>query len=341
MPTNIPQQPIHPQLQSVFDWIDAHRDEAIADLQTLVRQESVSAQRRGLEECADLVVRLMHADGLPAEAYPTPDGPPCVIGHLPSGQSEKTLLCYAHYDVQPPEPLDKWIDPPYSAAIRDGRMWGRGTTDNKSGVMAFIKAAKAWLQIAGEAPVGLKFITEGEEEIGSIHLGPFIEANPELVRADAMHCLDGGVHPSAMVPDIDLGLKSVMFVELIARGANDDIHSLNAPLLPQPAWDLVRALNTLVDENRHPVPTAGTKDCGSWAKKKSPSSKRTPVASTWTSSKEEWGIEQFALEREGVEALQGHALRTHRQHRRSHRRLPRTSKTIVPNEAARMDFTSA
>lgn len=134
---------IHPQLQAVFDWIDAHREEAIADLQTLVRQESVSAQRRGLEECADLVVRLMHADGLPAHAYPTPGGPPCVIGYLPSAQSEKTLLCYAHYDVQPPEPLDKWIDPPYSAAIRDGRMWGRGATDNKSGVMAFIKAAKA------------------------------------------------------------------------------------------------------------------------------------------------------------------------------------------------------
>lgn len=331
---------IHPQLQAVFDWIDAHREEAIADLQTLVRQESVSAQRRGLEECADLVVRLMHADGLPAHAYPTPGGPPCVIGYLPSAQSEKTLLCYAHYDVQPPEPLDKWIDPPYSAAIRDGRMWGRGATDNKSGVMAFIKAAKAWLQIAGEAPVGLKFITEGEEEIGSIHLGPFIEANPELVRADAMHCLDGGVHPSAMVPDIDLGLKSVMFVELIARGANADIHSLNAPLLPQPAWDLVRALNTIVDENRRILIPGWYEGLWELGEEENEQLEENARRLDMDKLKEEWGIEQFALGREGVEALKARAYEpTANIAGLTAGYQGLGSKTIVPNEArAKMDF---
>ncbi len=231
-------------------WIDEHVDEAIADLQKLVQQPSISAQGIGLDECADLVVEMMHADGLPATAYELAGGPPCVIGHVPSASSSKTLLAYAHYDVQPPEPVEKWTYPPFGAVVDKGRLWGRGATDNKSGVLAFMKGAKAWLQTRGELPVGVKFFTEGEEEIGSIHLGPFIEANPELVRADAMHCLDGGVDPSAMTPDIDLGLKSVLFIELVARGANADIHSLNAPLVPQPAWELVRALNTLVDANR-------------------------------------------------------------------------------------------
>ena len=95
---------IDSRLQAAFDWIDAHRDEAIADLQRLVQQPSVSAQKIGLEACADLVVEIMHADGLDAKAHPLPGGPPCVFGHLPSDLSPKTLLAYAHYDVQPPEP---------------------------------------------------------------------------------------------------------------------------------------------------------------------------------------------------------------------------------------------
>lgn len=103
---------LHPELQAAFDWIDAHRDEAIADLQRFVQQPSVSAQNVGLEECAALVVELMHKDGLDATAYPIDGGPPCVIGHMPSASSDKTMLAYAHYDVQPVEPLDKWTYPP-------------------------------------------------------------------------------------------------------------------------------------------------------------------------------------------------------------------------------------
>ncbi len=294
-------------LQSVFDWIDAHRQEAIVDLQRLVQQPSVSAQKIGLDECAQLTVDLMHNDGLDATAYPTPDGPPCVIGHMPSPSSNKTLLAYAHYDVQPVEPVEKWTYPPYSAHIAEGRLWGRGATDNKSGVLAFVKAAKAWLQTTGELPVGVKFIFEGEEEIGSIHLGPFIEANPELVQADAMHCLDGGVHPSAMTPDIDLGLKSVLFFELIARGANADIHSLNAPLVPQPAWELLRALNTLVDENRRVLIDGWYEGLWELGDEEMEQLEANAQRLDLNSLKQEWGIEEFALGREGVEALKARA----------------------------------
>ncbi len=331
---------VPPALQSVFDWIDAHREEAIVDLQRLVRQPSVSAQKIGLEECAQLTVELMHGDGLDATAYPTPGGPPCVIGYLPGPSGAKTLLAYAHYDVQPVEPVEKWTYPPYSAQLAGGRLWGRGATDNKSGLLAFVKAAKAWLQTAGGPPVNVKFIFEGEEEIGSVHLGPFIEANPELVRADAMHCLDGGVHPSAMVPDIDLGLKSVLFVELVARGANADIHSLNAPLLPQPAWDLVRALNTLVDENRRVLIDGWYEGLWELGDEEMEQLEANARRLDLNSLKEEWGIEEFALGREGVEALRARAYEpTCNIAGLTSGYQGAGSKTIVPNEArAKLDM---
>ena len=328
------------ELQAVFDRIDAQRDRAIADLQRLVQQPSVSAQNIGLNECADLVVALMHEEGLDATAYSLAGGPHCVIGAMPSGRSERTLLCYAHYDVQPVEPVELWTYPPYGGTIDRGRMWGRGATDNKSGVMAFIKAASAWRDVAGDVPVSLKFITEGEEEIGSIHLGPFIEANPELVRADAMHCLDGGVDPSVLVPDIDLGLKSVLFVELVARGANADIHSLNAPLVPQPAWELVRALNSLVDANRHILIDDWYEGLWEIGDEEREQLEANAARLDLDELKAGWGITEFALGREGIAALQARAYEPtcNIAGLTSGYQGP-GSKTIVPNEArAKLDF---
>lgn len=331
---------IAPELRAAFAWIDEHVDEAIADLQKLVQQPSISAQGIGLDECADLVVEMMHADGLPATAYELEGGPPCVIGHVPSASSSKTLLAYAHYDVQPPEPVEKWTYPPFGAVVDKGRLWGRGATDNKSGVLAFLKGAKAWLQTRGELPVGVKFFTEGEEEIGSIHLGPFIEANPELVRADAMHCLDGGVDPSAMTPDIDLGLKSVLFIELVARGANADIHSLNAPLVPQPAWELVRALNTLVDANRRILIDGWYEGLWELGEEELEQLEANASRLDLNKLKQEWGIEKFALGRDGVEAIKARAYEPtcNIAGLTSGYQGP-GSKTIVPNEArAKLDM---
>jgi acetylornithine deacetylase/succinyl-diaminopimelate desuccinylase-like protein len=331
---------IHPELQAAFDWIDAHRAEAIADLQRLVQQKSVSAQNIGLEECASLVVEMMHADSLDAAAYPLDGGPPCIIGHMPSRSNSKTLLAYAHYDVQPEDPVDKWSYPPYGGVIDKGRLWGRGATDNKSGVLAFTKGAKAWLQTRGSLPVGVKFIIEGEEEIGSIHLGPFIAANPELVRADAMHCLDGGVDPSSMVPDIDLGLKSVLFVELVAHGANADIHSLNAPLLPSPAWDLVRALNSLMDANRRILIDGWYEGLWQLGDEEMEQLAANAARLDLNKLKAEWGIDQFALGRDGVDALRARAYEpTCNIAGLTAGYQGPGSKTIVPNEArAKLDM---
>jgi len=327
-------------LKQVFEWIDAHRDEAIEDLQRLCRQPSISAQKIGLEECAQLVVNIMDENGLKAEAHPLNGGPPCVIGLEPSSNNSKVMLAYAHYDVQPPEPLDKWIDPPFSATIRDGRLWARGATDNKSGVLAFVKAARAFKQTIGELPVSVRFMFEGEEEIGSPHLGEFVQTHPELFAADAMHCLDGGVNASEDVPEVELGLKSVFYVELIARGSTRDVHSLNAPLVPQPAWELVRALNTLVDENRK-ILIDGWYD-GIWqlGEEEENLLRENAERLDLDKVKEDLGIGEFALGRTGYEALKA------REYEPTCNICGLTSgyqgpgsKTIVPNEArVKIDF---
>jgi acetylornithine deacetylase/succinyl-diaminopimelate desuccinylase-like protein len=331
---------IVPELQKVFDWIDSHRDEMLRDLQSLVRQPSVSAQKLGLEDCANLVVDLMQRDGLDARAYPLAGGPPVVIGNMPGLVSQKTMAAYAHYDVQPPEPLDKWHYPPFGAEIDRGRLWGRGATDNKSGVLAFIKAVKAWIQVGGGLPVGIRFIFEGEEEIGSPHLGPFVQSHPQLFSADAMHCLDGWINASELAPEIDLGLKSVLYVELVARGAKMDLHSLNAPLVPQPAWELVRALNTLVDENRH-IRIEGWYE-GLWELGEEEQSQLEENAHRLDLNllKKEWGIPEFALGRDGIEAIRARAYEPtcNIAGLTSGYQGP-GSKTIVPCEArAKIDF---
>jgi len=329
-------------LEAVFAHIDAHADEYIADLQAFVRQPSISAQNIGLRECATLVRDMMHRDGLPAQFQELEEGPPVIFGELRSKQQgKKTMLCYSHYDVQPPEPIEAWsYGGPWSAEIVDGVMYGRGSTDNKSGVMAFNKAAKAFLAVRGDVPVNLKFLIEGEEEIGSPNLGPWVEKHKELLAADGMHCLDGSVDASRGVPDIDLGLKSVLFVELVARGAKTDVHSLNFPLLPSPVWDLVHALNTIMDRNRRILIEDWYE--GLWQLDAADEQQLVDKAARVDLGdlKAEWGIEQFALGRDGVDAIRA---RTYEPTANIQGIIAGYNgpgkKTIVPSEArVRLDF---
>jgi len=330
------------ELQDVFDYIDANAQEYIEDLQTLVRQPSISAQGVGLRECADLVLNMMHRDGLDAHLHELDNGgPPVITGHITTTKSKKTMLAYSHYDVQPPEPLDAWThDGPWSAKIVDGYMYGRGCSDNKSGVLAFNKAAKALLNVKGELPVNLKFIIEGEEEIGSVNLGPWVEKNTELLEADGMHCLDGPNDSSTDLPDVDLGLKSVLFAEFIAKGANADIHSLNFPLLPSPIWDLVKALNTILDDNRRILIDGWYDGLYELQDEDYEILQDKLDRVDLDDMRAEWGIEEFAMGRDGMDA---HVARNYE---------PTAniagivggytgpgSKTIVPNEArVKMDF---
>mgnify|MGYP006089093297 CR=1 FL=1 len=328
-------------MKDIYDYIDKNAQEYIADLQSLIQQPSISAQNIGLHECANFVKNAMHKDNLPAELYDVPGGPPLVFGHLKSSQSKKTLLCYSHYDVQPPEPIEEWSHGgPWSGAIVDNIIYGRGATDNKGGLLAFNKAAKAFLEVRGEVPLNLKFFYEGEEEIGSVHLGPWVEKNKELLAADGMHCLDGSVDSFAKVPEVELGLKSVLFIELTARGGKKDIHSLNFPLVPSAPWELVHALSTIMDRNRKilikdwydGLYELGEEELNLIEEKNS----RVDL----NVLKEEFGIENFVLNREGKDAIRARTYEptANIQGMVSGYTGPGT-KTIVPSEAkVRLDF---
>jgi acetylornithine deacetylase/succinyl-diaminopimelate desuccinylase-like protein len=238
-------------MRDIYHWIDDHREEIVAELQELLRQPSISAQQIGLEECAALLRRQVVQDGLAnARLLPVAGGPPIVYAtERAVDPAAKTLLCYSHYDVQPPEPLELWIDPPFSAAIRDNVIYARGATDNKSGALAFVRAAQAFREVRGGPPVNLVFLCEGEEEVGSPHLARWVADNRELCQCDASIGLDGGVNRTSFKPEIHLGIKAILAIELRVKSHGIDFWSGRAQLMKaqSASWRLVHCLGTMFD----------------------------------------------------------------------------------------------
>jgi acetylornithine deacetylase/succinyl-diaminopimelate desuccinylase-like protein len=219
----------------------------LTDLMTLIAQPSISAQDIGIRECADLFAGLLRHAGLGVRLMPTAHHP-MIYAETPPISGRPTLLVYGHYDVQPPDPLEEWISPPFSPVVRDGRIFGRGAGDNKGQILAQIAAVRAWMRTAGDTPVNVKFLIEGEEEIGSPHLDAFVAANRELLAADLVYTSDGPVHDDAH-PQIVYGVRGMLLVELRARGANHDLHSGNwGGVAPNPAWTMVQLLATMRNE---------------------------------------------------------------------------------------------
>lgn len=234
-------------LEEIYNYVEANSEKSIKDLIRLVKQPSVSAKKEGLKECAEIVEEMLKEVGLSTKVIPEKEGNPVVFGEIKGKKAKKTLLFYDHYDVQPPELLEEWICDPFNPLMRDGKIYGRGVSDNKGDFVSRLKAVEAFLDTEGSLPVNIKFLVEGEEEIGSIHLQEVIEKNKELFSADAAIWEFGGTDRHGR-PRICLGLKGVLSVELRAKGASRDVHSSNAPLIPNPAWRLVWALSTLKNE---------------------------------------------------------------------------------------------
>jgi acetylornithine deacetylase/succinyl-diaminopimelate desuccinylase-like protein len=227
----------------INNYLDTHLDNSITELSRLVAQPSVSAQKWGLNECADLVADMLHARGFDVQIMPT-DGAPVVFGER-SGRSDKTLLIYNHYDVQPPEPLDLWDNPPFEPSLRDGKLYGRGVADDKGPIVSRLLAIDALLEQDGELPCNIKFIIEGEEETSSVHLHDFVEHNQELLAADACIWEFGGVDHRE-TPMQYLGLRGICYVELSVETAKVDTHSgTGGSIFPNAAWRLVWALRSL------------------------------------------------------------------------------------------------
>src|SRR5512133_1740171 len=159
-------------------YLEQNLDKSLDELSRLVAQPSVGAQNLGLRECAALVAEMLKARGFNVRIMET-TGAPVVFGER-KGKSDKTLLIYNHYDVQPPEPLELWETLPFEPSLRDGKLYGRGVSDDKGHIAARLFAIDSILAADGELPCNIKFVIEGEEETASVNLYKFVVDNQEL-----------------------------------------------------------------------------------------------------------------------------------------------------------------
>ena len=244
----------------INDTVDTQMDGLISDLQALIRQPSISAKKQGLIECANLISQIMYNAGINSEVlyldYASNDDdekdtiPPIVYGEVKSKTNPggKTILFYNHYDVQPVEPVELWEADPFSGKVDGNSIFGRGAADDKGELITRIKAVEYFLKKTGDIPCNVKFIVEGEEEIGSRHIEQYLTKYKQKLACDAIIWEFGYVDEKNR-PIISLGMKGLLYVELIAKGPSRDAHSSLAVLIENPAWLLIRALNTLCEVN--------------------------------------------------------------------------------------------
>lgn len=229
----------------VQSYLDHHPHEAQNLLEKLTAQPSVAAQNLGMAEAAHLVETLLRQAGFQTRQLHVPGAPPFVYGEQ-KGKSPFTLLLYNHYDVQPPEPLELWQSDPFAPTVRDGKLYGRGVSDNKGEIASRLAALLALRAVHGQLPITIRWIIEGEEEIGSPHFGEMAAQYADLLKADA--CLwEGTGFDHEDRPSIALGTKGLLYVQLDVQGTGVDAHSGAAPYLPSAAWRLVQALNAIKD----------------------------------------------------------------------------------------------
>jgi len=233
------------------DYLQRNRDRHLEQLKELLRIPSVSsssAHREDMAAAARWVAEALRRAGLEHVRVMETGGHPVVYGDWLHAPGKPTALVYGHYDVQPPEPMDRWETPPFEPAIRDGKIYARGATDDKAQFFLHIRAVEALLAADGGLPVNLKFCIEGEEEIASPHLPAFLERNRELLAADLVVLSDGPML-GRDTPSICVGLRGLCGFELTVRGPAADLHS---GLYGGGVANPIAALAELLASMRHP-----------------------------------------------------------------------------------------
>lgn len=245
--------------ESVGAAVDSEMKGLISDLQTLIRQPSISAKKQGLTECAVLVFQIMVRAGIRSEVLKLSPHEsdqkkeaiaPIVYGEVKSKMNPdaKTILFYNHYDVQPVEPVEFWDSDPFSGKVEGNYIYGRGSADDKGELITRIKAVEYFVKKTGDVPCNIKFIVEGEEEIGSVNIEKYLSKYKHKLAADGV-IWEFGYVDEKNKPIISLGMKGLLYVELIAKGPSQDVHSSLAVLIENPAWRLIQALNTIRSTN--------------------------------------------------------------------------------------------
>ena len=281
--------------------VDSHMEDLISDLQTLIKQPSVSAKNEGIEDCAKLVQKLLKKSGISSEILKLKKNvAPIVYGEVKSKQNpKKTLLFYNHYDVQPAEPFDLWDYPPFSGTRKGNKIFGRGATDDKGELITRIKAVEASLKATGDVPCNIKFVIEGEEETGSAHIEEYLKKYKKKFSSDGV-IWEFGYVDAKNRPIIGLGMKGLLFVELSVKESIRDVHSSLAVLIKNPAWRLIEAVSTLRDSKGKILIKDWYKEVTPFSKKDLELIKEEPFDENVF--KKEFGIRSFVGNKKGMDA---------------------------------------
>jgi acetylornithine deacetylase/succinyl-diaminopimelate desuccinylase-like protein len=235
------------------EYQEKNKDRFLNEMLDLLRIPSVSAKtehKPDMQKCAEAVKKSLLAAGCDkAEVMPT-DGHPAVFGEKITDPTKPTVLVYGHYDVQPPDPLELWNSGPFDPIIKDGKVYARGSADDKGQFYMHVKALETLVQTKSMT-TNIKFLIEGEEEIGSPNLGKFVAANKQLLKADVILISDSSLL-SMENPSLDIGVRGLSYIEVEVTGANRDLHSgTYGGAVANPITILAKMIAACHDENNH------------------------------------------------------------------------------------------
>ena len=233
-------------------FLDQHEDRLLAELQEWLRIESIStlSECRGeVRRAAEWAVGRLERIGFPEVSLIDTGGHPLVYGEWGGIEGQPTLLVYGHYDVQPVDPLEEWATPPFDPVIKDGNIYCRGASDDKSQVFLVLAALEAWIETAGAPPVNIKVLLEGEEEAGGQGIGRFVPEAKDRLRADGALICDTHMLGENQ-PSLVCGLRGIIYTEISMSGAAGDLHSgTYGGVAPNPVHALCILISRLKGED--------------------------------------------------------------------------------------------
>ncbi len=237
-----------------MNYYEQHHDSYLEGLKTFLRIPSISTlseHKPDIQRAADFVRRELEKAGLQQAQLIEGEGNPLVYAEWLGAAGKPTLLFYGHYDVQPPDPLDEWKSPPFEPDIRNNNIYARGSADDKGQTYILIKAVEGLLKQHGRLPINVKFLIEGEEEVGGEHIEAYVASKPARLKADAAVICDTEMFAPEL-PTICVGLRGIIYGELVVEGANHDLHSgVYGGAAPNPIMALAEILTALKDREGH------------------------------------------------------------------------------------------
>jgi acetylornithine deacetylase/succinyl-diaminopimelate desuccinylase-like protein len=237
-----------------MNYFEQHHQEYLEGLKTFLRIPSISTlseHKPDIQKAAEFVKTELEKAGLQQAQLIEGQGNPLVYAEWLGAPGKPTILFYGHYDVQPPDPLDEWRSPPFEPSIRNDNIYARGSADDKGQTYILIKAVEGLLKQHGRLPVNVKFLIEGEEEVGGEHIEGYVASKPALIKADAAVICDTEMFAPEL-PTICVGLRGIVYGELIVQGADHDLHSgVYGGAAPNPIQAIAEILSTLKDREGH------------------------------------------------------------------------------------------